>query len=108
MKGAKWWCGLGVFLSACASMPTGPSVAVMPAPGKPFEVFRQDDLVCREYARQQLGINSNEAANRQVVSGAAAGAGAGIMVGSAAGAGAASQTRMTLQQRYNIAYMQCM
>ena len=27
-------------LSGCATLPTGPSVMVLPAPGKPFEVFR--------------------------------------------------------------------
>ena len=26
-------------LAGCASLPSGPRVAVMPAPGKPFEVF---------------------------------------------------------------------
>ncbi len=29
-----------VMLSGCATMPTGPSVTVLPGPGKPFEVFR--------------------------------------------------------------------
>ena len=30
-------------LSACVSAPTGPTVAIMPREGKPFEVFQQDD-----------------------------------------------------------------
>lgn len=102
----------------------------MPAPGKPFDQFRADDAVCREFARQQLGVNPNEVAQQQVVTGAAAGAalgaatgalmghghegaagsgaGAGLIVGSAAGAGAASQSRLILQRRYDIAYEQCM
>ena len=28
-------------LGGCATMPTGPSVMVMPGPGKPFEVFAE-------------------------------------------------------------------
>lgn len=117
-------------LVGCASVPTGPTVAVMPAPGKPFEVFREDDATCRAFAQQQLGANPNEVAREQVLSGAAAGAaigaasgallghghggsiesgaGAGVIVGSAAGAGAANETTFNLQRRYNIAYEQCM
>jgi len=132
MTHAKWFpaVALTLGLAACASIPTGPTVAVMPGPGKPFEVFQTDNLVCREYARQQIGVNPNEASSQQVVSGAAAGAvigaaagvmmggrhdnavgstaAAGMLMGSAIGAGSASETRWTLQQRYNIAYMQCM
>lgn len=120
---------LVALLAGCASVPTGPTVAVMPAPGKPFEVFREDDAVCRNFAQQQLGTNPNEVAREQVLSGAAAGAaigavsgallshghggaesgaGAGVIVGSAAGAGAANESTLSLQRRYNIAYEQCM
>jgi hypothetical protein len=120
---------LAALIAGCASLPTGPTVAVMPAPGKPFEVFREDDATCRAFAQQQLGANPNEVAREQVLGGAAAGAaigavsgallshghggaesgaGAGIIVGSAAGAGAASESTYNLQRRYNIAYEQCM
>ena len=34
-----------VVLSGCATMPIGPTVSVMPSPGKPFEVFMADDGV---------------------------------------------------------------
>ncbi|ERE14894.1 hypothetical protein O166_23265, partial [Pseudogulbenkiania ferrooxidans EGD-HP2] len=37
-------------LAACATLPTGPTVAVMPAPGKPFDVFAQEEQQCRAYA----------------------------------------------------------
>ncbi len=30
-------------LVGCASTPVGPSLVIMPAPGKPFEVFQKDD-----------------------------------------------------------------
>ncbi|MGH6973372.1 MAG: hypothetical protein ACRED6_01960, partial [Stellaceae bacterium] len=41
-------------LSACASHPIGPSVAVMPAPNKPFSVFQDDQAVCKNFADQQV------------------------------------------------------
>jgi uncharacterized protein YcfJ len=121
---------LGGALAACASIPLGPSVAVMPGPGKPFELFQQDNATCRQFAAQQIGVNPREAAREQVVTGAAAGAalgaasgalmgagregpteslaGAGLLVGTAAGANAATASAMTLQRRYDIAYMQCL
>lgn len=116
-------------LAGCAQVPVAPTIAVMPAPGMPFEVFEQDNNLCRQYAQQQLGANPQQVANSQVVGGAvagtvigaaagallggnsnAAGAGAatGLLMGTAAGAGAAGQTGMSMQQRYNIAFAQCM
>jgi hypothetical protein len=32
-----------------------PSVAVMPAPGKPFDVFVAEEPVCRQFAHQFIG-----------------------------------------------------
>lgn len=115
-------------LAACAQMPTAPTIAVMPAPGMPFDVFQQDNAVCQLYARQSLGGNAS-AANSQVATGAvagtavgaaagaliggnsgAAGAGAatGLLFGTAMGASSANETTYGLQRRYNIAYAQCM
>jgi len=116
--------------AGCAQVPVAPTIAVMPAPGMPFEVFEQDNNLCRQYAQQQLGANPQQVANRQVIGGAVAGtvigaaagallsggrgygvqsgAATGLLFGTAAGAGAAGQTGMTLQQRYNIAFAQCM
>jgi len=121
---------LGLVLAGCASIPTGPSVSVMPGPGKPFDLFQADNAICRQFAEQQIGVNPNDVAREQVVTGAATGAalgaasgalmshghegqtesmaGAGLIVGSAAGASAANQSTMTLQRRYDIAYQQCM
>ena len=121
---------LAALLAGCASMPTGPSVAVMPGPGKPFDQFQADNAICRQFAEQQIGANPNQVAQEQVLTGAAAGAalgaasgalmghghegptesmaGAGLIVGSAAGANAANVSNMTLQRRYDIAYQQCM
>lgn len=114
----------------CASIPQGPSVAVMPGPGKPFEVFQTDNALCRDYARTELGVDPDKVAQRQVASGAVAGAaigavsgvllghgharpvesmaGVGVLMGSAAGADAAQRSRYSLQRRYDVAYQQCM
>ncbi len=48
--------GLVVLLSAgCVSVPTGPTVMVMPGPDKSFDQFQTDDAVCRQWALQQAG-----------------------------------------------------
>jgi len=122
-----------VVLSACATVPTGPSVMVWPGPGKPFEVFQSDDAACREWASQQVGTQATESANRTLAGGAAAGAilgaglgaafggashhaGPGIVFGAASGAavgtavasGPASGAQYEAQRRYDNAYTQCM
>jgi len=119
-----------VGLGACSTLPSGPSVAVMPAPNKPFEVFQSDDLVCRNYALGQVGGNAGQLQQQQAVEsavvgtavGAAAGAmighgegeavgvgaGTGLLVGTLAGMDRSGSAGYTLQERYNVAYMQCM
>lgn len=123
-----------VLLSGCATIPSGPSVAVMPGPGKPFEAFQADDAVCRQWAQQQIGgvspsQNFNESTASGSVLGAIIGGGLGVAIGAAtgnAGAGAAiggaagllggmsigadngAASSYTLQNRYDIAYSQCM
>jgi hypothetical protein len=133
MKPRKSWLAIPVIvvaLTGCATIPEGPSVAVMPGPGKPFDQFQVDDVVCRQFARGQIGANPNEVGKQQVVTGAVVGtalgaaagaivgrghseptsafAGMGLLAGTAIGADAAGRTQMTLQNRYDIAYMQCM
>ncbi|MGH7013235.1 MAG: YMGG-like glycine zipper-containing protein [Stellaceae bacterium] len=114
-------------LAACASHPIGPSVAVMPAPNKPFSVFQDDQAVCKNFADQQVAGAAQGANNSALGSaaigtilgaglGAAIGGGRGAAIGAAGGAGAgtlygtsqSSQANMTIQQRYDIAYEQCM
>lgn len=41
-------------LSACSTMPSGPSVLVLPGTGKDFERFHKDDLMCRQLAHEQI------------------------------------------------------
>jgi hypothetical protein len=73
---------LGVLwlLTACAALPTGPRVLVLPRAGTPLEEFQRDDRECQGYASHQLPTGAQTGAN------AAA----------------------TLQWRYDMAYVQCM
>lgn len=121
-------------LSACATIPTGPSVMALPGTGKTFDEFRMDDASCRQFAYEQMGgVTGQQAAQNAAVSsavigtalgaaagaaigsasgqagaGAAIGAGTGLILGSAAGTGYASGSYYASQQRYDNAYLQCM
>src|SRR6201996_4501558 len=122
-------------LSACAvAPPQGPSVMALPAQGKSFEAFQQDDGQCRGYASQQTGgASSAQAATNSAVgsavlgtalgagvgaalgsvggavgAGAAIGGATGLLAGSAIGANNAAAAGGNLQARYDIAYTQCM
>jgi len=119
---------VALVLLGCASMPTGPRVAVMPAPGKPFELFVQEDKICRQFAEQSIDKSANDIAAEAFAGSAAAGVAIGATVGGLLGGhdGAASGASMGLlsgsmigveesrfsafdaQQRYDIAYQQCM
>ncbi|MGH8274155.1 MAG: YMGG-like glycine zipper-containing protein [Gammaproteobacteria bacterium] len=135
MRHAIKWSVLGatggilvLAISGCAQMPTGPTVAVWPAPGKPFSVFRAEDAACRQYAYYDVRGSSdnanNEVAKRAAIGtalgavagvligdsgrGAGVGAGVGLLAGSASGGAASGQSDLDAQDRYNIAYEQCM
>ena len=119
-----------VAMVGCASTPVGPSLTVMPAPGKPFDVFQKDDQECRAYAQGSLNTTADDAAAlstaKTAVVGAALGALAGAVAGGGshkgAGTGAAigmvggaavgatqgNDTGKEIQRRYDIAYQQCM
>lgn len=130
----RWRIGLvssavaGAFLiGGCATRPLGPSVMVMPAPNKPFEVFAQDQALCRSFADQQMNgaaaSANNQAVGSAIVStalgaglgaaisgggGAVIGAASGAILGTGIGASASSYANFDIQQRYNMAYVQCM
>src|SRR5437870_13386530 len=76
----------GVLLTACATVPTGPSVMVLPGDGKHFELFQADDAVCRQWAEQQTGTTTQRASTQSTVSGAAIRTAVGAAVGTAIGA----------------------
>jgi hypothetical protein len=47
-------------LSACSTMPRGPSVLVLPGMGKNFDRFHNDDLMCRQLAHTQIETSQRE------------------------------------------------
>jgi hypothetical protein len=120
-------------VSACATVPTGPSVMVLPGHGKSFEQFQGDDAVCRQWAAVQTGATPREAsaagtaggaavgtavgaaagagigaAAGSPAGGAAVGAGLGLLGGTAIGAAESEGVALSLQGRYDMAYEQCM
>jgi len=122
-----------LLLSACTTLPTGPGVLVLPAPGKPLEAFQAEDTICRKWAGQQIGMSAQEIATDNTVKGAAVGtaigagagallgaasgdagagaaigAGSGLLMGTATGASSGQVYGMETQERYDYAYVQCM
>jgi hypothetical protein len=121
--------GALLLLGGCVSIPSGPSVMVLPGSGKNFDQFRADDMECRQFASSQVGGSTpdNAAAGSVAQSAAlgtlvgaaagaiagghsnvAAGAATGLFFGTAMGAAAGTNSQYTLQQRYDIGYTQCM
>jgi hypothetical protein len=123
----------GLLTTACATVPTGPSVMVLPGTGKNFDQFQVDDSVCRQWAAQQTGTTTEQASTDTAVTGAAVGtllgaaagaaigaaaggpgvgaavgAGVGLLGGTAVGASNASAAYGSVQRRYDASYMQCM
>jgi phage tail tape-measure protein len=120
-------------LGGCATMPTGPSVNVLPTPGKPFEQFMAEDSICRQWAERQVGTNAQETANQNTATGAvvgtligagagaalgaaagnpgagaAIGGGSGLLLGTASGASYGQAYGSEAQRRYDNTYVQCM
>jgi uncharacterized protein YcfJ len=105
----------------------GPTVNVMPNPNKPFSDFVADQSMCKDYAAGQVQGAAQQANNQQVGTavigtvlgaglgaaigrgrGAAIGAASGAVAGTAYGAGPAGYAQYSIQQRYDMAYSQCM
>lgn len=118
-----------LMVAGCTTMPTGPSVMVLPGSGKSFDQFRADDQECRNYAFASIGgTTPGQAAEQSGVKsavvgtvlgaaagaaiggheGAGVGAGTGLVVGGLAGTGAAQASGYDLQYRYDVGYVQCM
>jgi len=120
-------------LSACATVPAGPSVTALPGTGNRFDAFQGDDLACRQWAAQQAGTTPERAGGLTTAEdagigtligaglgaalgaighnpglGAAVGAGGGLLAGTAVGAGAGQRAAHDVQHRYDVAYEQCM
>lgn len=116
-----------LFITACVSVPSGPSTMALPGTNKTFDQFRYDDSSCRGFAHEQIGgTSANQAAGDSFVKSAitgtvigaaigaagggdaGAGAAAGLFVGSIMGAEAANISAYGAQHRYDNAYIQCM
>ena len=126
-------CLAAAVLGGCATMPAGPSVMVLPEPGKSFEAFQSDDAVCRQWAMQKIQVPPNEIVNKNLAggaaigtvmgaglgaaigaasgkpaTGAAIGAASGLVTGTAVASGPAHAAGGEAQRRYDNAYQQCM
>jgi len=119
-------------LAGCAVAPTAPSVLVLPGTHTSAEQFQADDAACRQHAHAlvapQADAANNQAAGAAVIgtalgaaigallgsgsyyqnSSIAWGAGSGLMMGSAIGSGNSQSSNYSLQQRFDVAFMQCM
>ena len=124
-------CGAAL-LSACVTVPSGPSVMVLPGTNKSLDQFQVDSYACNQYAQQMIGNAGQAAADTATANavagtvigaaagaaigsvtgragpGAAIGAGTGLLFGSAAGSNAAGLSYYQVQRRYDQAYVQCM
>lgn len=122
-----------LLLTACVTVPSGPSVMVLPGTHKSFEAFQADGLACQQYAQAAIGQPASEAANNAAAGnavagtligaaagaaigaatgragpGAAIGAGTGLLVGTASGGNAYGYSYYQTQRLYDNAYLQCM
>ncbi len=127
---------LPVLFAACTvAPPSGPTLMALPPQGKDLQQFQGEDYRCRDYAQSTLG--NPAAANQRATSaavgsaaagtalgaatgaligaagaaagaGAAVGAGFGLLAGSMIGANQAGGAAYGMQDRYNLAYAQCM
>jgi hypothetical protein len=105
----------------------GPTVQVMPGPGKPFDQFQTDQVVCKQFAEQSVSGQAQNANVRGVGAaalttvlgaglgaaiggghGAAIGAAGGALGGAGVGAATSSNAQNSIQVQYNNAYAQCM
>jgi hypothetical protein len=114
-------------LAGCVTQPMGPTVPVMPGSGKSIDVFQQDEAACEDYADKRVA-GQVQAANNTAVGegilgtalgaglgaavgggrGAAIGAASGAVVGTAVGSDTSAGAQYSIQQRYDMAYAQCM
>ena len=71
---------MAVFLlNACSTLPSGPSVLVLPGTGKSFDQFRNDDLRCKQFIHAEIAASQKELDSKEEG-----------------------------QQNYDIGYIQCM
>jgi hypothetical protein len=119
-------------LAGCAATPLGPTVQVMPGPGKTFDVFQADNATCKGFAAGEVKGQA-DASNQRALGaalltaalgagtgaalgslggdaggGAAAGAALGAGTGTAIGATNNANDQVGIQAQYDNAFSQCM
>jgi hypothetical protein len=124
---------LFLILTIMVALPAGADTLVLPGPDKSFEQFQSDDAACRQWAAQRTGQQPQDAARDRTIQGsiigtflgaglgaaigaatgdpgvgAAIGAGSGLLLGTVSGAEAGRQSGYEVQNRFDIAYQQCM
>jgi putative peptidoglycan binding protein len=118
---------LSLLVSGCAQTPLGPTVQVMPGPGKSFDQFTYDQAGCKQFAEGAVAGQAQNANTRGVGAaaittvlgaglGAAIGGGRGAGIGAASGAlggagiggGMSSNEQGGIQAQYDNAFAQCM
>lgn len=51
---------LVLILNSCSTIPTSPSVLVLPGNAKDFSQFHADDAMCRQYAYELITVSQKE------------------------------------------------
>jgi hypothetical protein len=116
-----------LLMAGCAETPMGPTVQVMPGPGKTLDAFQADQFGCKQFAENAVAGQAQNANNRAVGAaavgtvlgaglgaaigggrGAGIGAASGALGGTAIGASTSSDAQYTIQQQYDNAFAQCM
>ena len=116
-----------LFLEACSVTPTGPSIRLLPPPGKDFTLFIAEQETCKHYATSQIAGTADTANEKAIGTaligtalgavlggaigggrGAGQGAAAGAVVGSAVGLGPNLSSQRMIQNNYDNAFAQCM
>ena len=108
-----------LLVAACAQNPMGPTVQVLPGPGKSFASFQNDQAICRQFADQAVRDQAQGANLRGLGTaaigtvlgaglGAAIGAAGGALGGAGLGAMRSSNAQASIQAQYDNAFVQCM
>ncbi|NDL65844.1 glycine zipper family protein [Enterobacteriales bacterium SAP-6] len=124
----------GIVLMGCVSTPVAPTVMTLPGSGKTYDQFRVDDVICKNTAYSSLSGEASSINNRSVATvaagtaigtaagamigsaggprgtadGAVIGAGGGLLAGAAVAGGKGGDAQDSLQDQYNVVYLQCM
>jgi uncharacterized protein YcfJ len=116
-----------LLVEGCTMQPMGPSVVAAKGPNVSFDQYEQDNAVCKQYASQETAGQAQQANNNAVGAGilgtvigaglgaaigggrgAAIGAASGAALGTTVGANQSQWANMSIQQRYDSVYLQCM